>query len=191
MKMSRNHKTAGIVGIIAAGMLGLGFAAVPLYDAFCKITGFGGTTQIASKRPEQVLDRGVNVRLDTNTGTKTGLTFKAIDRVFPIKLGETGMAFFEVSNETDRPIVAMASYNVAPHKAGPYFNKLECFCFEERVFEPGAKERLPVIFYIDPHLDGEKQLDDITEITLSYTFYDTNAEKNQQTAWLNNGVTKN
>lgn len=190
MTISRNTLTASIVAGIAVGMLGLGFASKPLYDAFCKITGFGGTTQVADKRPEAVLDRGVNVRLDTNTGPKTGLTFKAIDRTFPIKLGETGMAFFEISNDTDQPITAMASYNVAPHKAGPYFNKLECFCFEERIFEPGAKERLPVIFYIDPSMDSEKQLNDITDITLSYTFYDTKAEKNQQTVLLDDGISK-
>lgn len=188
--MSRNVKTTLAVGAVAMGMLGLGFAAVPLYDAFCRVTGFGGTTQIADKRPEQVLERSVNVRLDTNTGINTGLTFKAVDRTFPIKLGETGMAFFEISNDTDQAITAMASYNVAPHKAGPYFNKLECFCFEERVFEPGAKERLPVIFYIDPSMDSEKQLDDITDITLSYTFYDTNAEKNQQTVQLDGEISK-
>ncbi|ACT58721.1 cytochrome c oxidase assembly protein [Hirschia baltica] len=187
MKISRNAKTTGILGVVALGMLGLGFAAVPLYDAFCKVTGFGGTTQIAQKRPDQVLEREVIVRLDTNTGPQTGLSFKAVDRTFPIHLGETGMVFFEISNDTDHPITAMAAYNVAPHKAGPYFNKLECFCFEERVFEPGAKERLPVIFYIDPEMDSEKQLDDITDITLSYTFYDTDAEKHL-TARLDNEV---
>lgn len=189
--LSRNHKTAGIIGLVAVGALCFGFSAPALYSAFCNITGFGGTIQVANKAPSRVLEREVTVRLDTNTGMHTGLTFKPVDRTFPIKLGETGMIFFEVANETDKPITAMAAYNVAPHKAGPYFNKLECFCFEERVFEPGAKERLPVIFYIDPDLNDEKQLDDITDITLSYTFYDTNAEKkNQYTAQLDAGVSK-
>lgn len=178
----RARLTLLIAAMAAIGMLGAAFASKPLYDAFCKVTGFGGTTQVAQARPDVVLDREVVLRLDTNTGPSTSLTFKSVDHRLPIRLGETGMAFFEVTNESDKPVRAIASYNVAPHKAGPYFNKLACFCFEERVFEAGVTERLPVIFYIDPEMDGERQLDDVTEITLSYTFYDMEREGDNKRA---------
>lgn len=184
----RPKLTAFIIAAMALGMLGVSFASKPLYDAFCRVTGFGGTTQVASAAPTQVLDRGVKVRLDSNIGQGTPLKFKAIDRLFDIRLGETGIAFFEVENPTDKSVRAIASYNVAPHKAGPYFNKLECFCFEERVFEPGEVSRLPVIFYIDPAMDEKRQLKDITEITLSYTFYDTQKDNENQIAQLEQAV---
>ncbi len=175
------------LGAVAV-MLGVSFASKPLYDAFCRVTGYGGTTQVADARPSQVLEREVSIRLDSNVGLHTGLKFKPVDRSYPLKLGETGLAFFEVSNPTDEPIRAIASYNVAPHKVGPYFNKLECFCFDERVFPPGHSEKLPVIFFIDPTLDEERQLKDVTDITLSYTFYDVEKENNYRSAWLEGGT---
>ena len=187
---SGSRLTLYVVLGVLIGMLVLAFNAPALYRTFCQVTGFGGTTQIAEKAPGQVLDRTVNVRLDANVGRGAELTFKPIDRLFEIKLGEMGMAFFEVTNPSDQPVTAIAGYNVAPHKAGPYFAKLECFCFEERVFAPGETERLPVIFYIDPDLDGERVLDDITEITLSYTFYGHDDAGLNQTASLEDSVSR-
>ena len=182
--ISNSRKTLfATLGVLAA-MLTLAFYSPVLYDTFCKVTGFGGTTQVAVKRPEAVLDRQVRVRLDTNTGRGADLKFSARDRVMDIRIGEIGMAFFEVTNPSDQPIIAEAGYNVAPHKVGPYFSKLECFCFEERVFEPGETVQLPVIFFVDPKLDDEATLDDVTDITLSYTFYGTAEPQENQTAHL-------
>lgn len=187
--MTRNERMTSFVVVgVAFFMLGLAFASKPLYDAFCRVTGYGGTTQIADSRPKAVLDRTVRVRLDSNVGRDTGLNFRSATNVMEIRLGETGMAFFEVENTTDQPIIAMAGYNVAPHKTGPFFNKLECFCFEERVFNAGETARLPVIFYIDPAMDEDQLLDDVTEITLSYTFYDTHKQGKNQTARLEAAV---
>ena len=181
--------TAMIVSGVAFAMLGAAFGSKPLYDTFCRVTGFGGTTRVATRAPTAVLDRVVHVRLDTNVANDTPLDFKSVDHLFDIRVGETGMAFFEVHNRSDREVTAMASYNVTPHKAGPFFNKLECFCFEERVFAPGETVRLPVIFYIASEMDDDQQLDDVTEITLSYTFYDTHKGAENKTARLEDAVT--
>ena len=190
--MTQNPRTTlfVIIGILA-GMLTLAFYSPVLYNTFCKVTGFGGTTQIATKKPSAVLDRTVRVRLDTNVGAGAKLTFKSVDPVMDIRLGEVGMAFFEVSNPTEHPVTAEAGYNVAPHKAGPYFTKLECFCFEERVFEPGETASLPVIFFIDPEMDKDDTLDDVTDITLSYTYYGVEQDAENQTAHLEPATRQN
>jgi cytochrome c oxidase assembly protein Cox11 len=101
------------------------------------------------------------------------LTFRALESSHPVQLGETALAFYEVTNTSDRPVSAVASYNVTPHKAGPYFSKLECFCFETRVFAPGETARLPVVFFVNPVMNDERQLDDVSAITLSYTFFES------------------
>ena len=190
--MTQNARTTlfVIIGILA-GMLTLAFYSPVLYNTFCKVTGFGGTTQIATKKPSAVLDRTVRVRLDTNVGAGAKLTFKSVDPVMDIRLGEVGMAFFEVSNPTEHPVTAEAGYNVAPHKAGPYFTKLECFCFEERVFEPSETASLPVIFFIDPEMDKDDTLDDVTDITLSYTYYGVEQDAENQTAHLEPATRQN
>ncbi len=185
---SRARLTTGILAGMAFVMLGIAFASKPLYDAFCRVTGYGGTTQIAKERSKEVLERQVRVRLDTNVGPDTALRFKSATGVMDVRIGETAMAFFEVENTSDAPVTAMASYNVAPHKAGTFFNKLECFCFEERVFAPGESARLPVIFFVDSALDEDRLLDDVTDITLSYTFYDTHKPGKNQTARLEAAV---
>lgn len=177
------------IGVLV-GMLTLAMNAPAIYNTFCRVTGFGGTTQIATQKPEAVLDRTVRIRFDANTGRGAGLIFKPVDHIQELRLGEMGMAFFEVSNPTGQPIVGEAGYNVAPHKAGPYFTKLECFCFEEQVFAPGEKIDLPVIYFIDPAMDEHRTLDDVTEITLSYTFYGDEEAAAAQTAALNAHVTK-
>ncbi len=153
-------------------MLGLAFASKPLYDTFCRVTGFGGTTQIAQAAPGAVLDREVSVRFDANVNAAP-ILFKSLKTEMPIRLGEHGLAFYEVTNPTDRDVSVIASYNVTPHKAGRFFNKIECFCFEERVVKAGETKKLPVVFFIDPSLDEERSQNDVRTITLSYTFFET------------------
>jgi len=155
----------------AAGMLGLTFAAEPLYSTFCRITGFGGTTRVAVEAPRRILDRTVRVRFDANVDPGASLTFKPVDPFVEARLGETVLGFYEVTNTSSGPIAAMASYNVAPHKAGRYFEKIECFCFKQKIFQPGRTERLPVIFFVSPDMADDRMADDVNTVTLSYTYH--------------------
>jgi cytochrome c oxidase assembly protein subunit 11 len=167
----RAKLTAWIIAGASLGMLGLSFAAEPLYSTFCKLTGFGGTPQVAIAPSRRVLDQSVRVRFDANTDPDAPLKFVASQPYMDVKLGETVMAFYEVTNTSDAPVRAIAAFNVAPDKAGRYFKKLECFCFKEKTFEAGASERLPVVFFVDPDLADSPMDKDLKGITLSYTYY--------------------
>ena len=167
-----NTRIAIIAAIGAFGMLGLAFASKPLYDAFCRVTGYGGTTQIADAAPSAVLDREVTVRFDANTAG-TPVRFRSLQTKMPARLGEHGLAFYEVTNPSNRDVSLVASYNVTPHKVGRFFNKIECFCFEERIIKAGETKKLPVVFFVDAELDEERGLNDVRTITLSYTFFQT------------------
>lgn len=168
-----NNKQILLLSSAAAlGMLGLAFASKPLYDTFCRVTGFGGTTQIAEAAPAEVLDREIHMRFDANV-MNAPVLFRPLQTGLDIRLGEHGLAFYEVTNTSDKDISLMASYNVTPHKAGLYFNKLECFCFDERIIKAGETKKLPVIFFVGPELDEERNMKDVRTITLSYTFYQT------------------
>lgn len=167
-----NTRIALFATVAALGMLGLAFASKPLYDTFCRVTGFGGTTQIAEKAPERVSDREVTVRFDANVANAP-LRFKAVQTNLPVRLGEHSLAFYEVTNTSVSDVSVIASYNVTPHKAGRFFSKLECFCFEERIIKAGETKKLPVIFFVDPALEEERGTQDVRTITLSYTFFNT------------------
>ena len=167
-----NRRIAAILSVGTLAMLGLAFASKPLYDTFCRVTGYGGTTRIASAAPESILSRSVNVRFDANVADAP-LRFKPLQTDLSLNLGEHGLAFYEMTNTSSKDISVMASYNVTPHKAGRFFNKLECFCFEERIIAAGETKKLPVVFFVDPALDDERNLHDVRTITLSYTFYQT------------------
>lgn len=164
-------RTAALFAVIPVAMLALAFAADPLYDTFCRVTGFGGTTRVATAAPTEISDRTVTVRFDANVANAP-LKFRPLQTGHEIELGAHGLAFYEATNTSERPIAVIASYNVTPHKAGPYFNKLECFCFEERVFQPGETKKLPVVFFVDPALEEKALNRDIRTITLSYTFFE-------------------
>nr|MCU0730768.1 cytochrome c oxidase assembly protein [Hyphomonas sp.] len=140
-----NRTIAAVASLGVAGMLGLAFAAVPLYEAFCKVTGFGGTTRIATEGPASILDQSIDVRFDANVAD-TPLAFRALQASQTVQIGQHGLAFYEVTNPTAQEVRVIASYNVTPHNAGPYFNKLECFCFSERVIAPGETRKLPVVY---------------------------------------------
>ena len=150
-------------------MLALGFASKPLYDTFCKITGYGGTTRYAEENLSEILDRKVTVNFDSNV-KDLPWDFAPEQRKMTVQLGQSGLAYYKAKNPSNRPIVGTATFNVTPIKAAPYFIKTECFCFTEQLIQPGEEITMPVIFFVDPQLDDEKRLNDIEEITLSYTF---------------------
>ncbi|KJS36902.1 MAG: cytochrome C oxidase assembly protein [Hyphomonas sp. BRH_c22] len=168
------------IGLIAGGvflaMLGLAFMAEPLYKSFCQITGFGGTTRIATRAPDTILDQEITMRFDANVAD-TALIFRPLQREQTVKIGQHGLAFYEVENPTDKPIRVIASYNVTPHFAGPYFYKLECFCFEERVIAPFESKKLPVVYFISPDVIEDHVASQLETITLSYTFFDSSTYK--------------
>lgn len=163
--------TAGIAVATVIGMTGLAFAAVPLYQAFCRVTGYGGTTQEASTAPGQVLDQRIEIRFDANTSPDLPVEFEPKQRSESLRIGETGLAFYRVRNLSNEPVVARATYNVTPHMAGPYFAKLECFCFTDRTLAPGEEAELPVVFFVDPEIVNDRDTADIRTLTLSYTFF--------------------
>lgn len=167
----RMRRTAIIAGSVVVGMTALAFAAVPIYDAFCKITGYGGTTREAQAASDRILERRIEVRFDANTSPDLPVVFAPKQASQSLRIGETGLAFYRVRNTSNEPVVARATYNVTPHLAGPYFAKLECFCFTDRMIAPGQETDLPVIFFVDPEITEDPDTADITTVTLSYTFF--------------------
>lgn len=172
MKPSANAVAAIACVVAVMGMTGAAFAAVPLYRMFCQVTGFDGTVRKAEKAPDVQLDRTVLIRFDTNV-RGLPMTFRAEQVSQRVRIGETGMAFFDVTNTSDQPIQATASYNVVPERAGPYFQKLQCFCFESQTIQPGATMKFPVQYFVAPELATDRESRGVEEITLSYTFYPT------------------
>jgi cytochrome c oxidase assembly protein subunit 11 len=167
----RMRRTALIAAAVVLGMTGMAFAAVPLYDAFCKVTGYGGTTQEATDAPSQILNRRIEVRFDANTAPDLPVEFAPKQNAQTLRIGETGLAFYRVRNTSNEAVVARATYNVTPHVAGQYFAKLECFCFTDRVIAPGAEADLPVVFFVDPEIVSDPDTAEIGTLTLSYTFF--------------------
>ncbi|WP_170761758.1 cytochrome c oxidase assembly protein [Ruegeria lacuscaerulensis] len=172
MALSGPQKTvAQTVGVVVL-MGSLAWAAVPFYDWFCRVTGFGGTTGVAETAPDDILDRTVTVRFDASKAKDMAWEFKPVEREMEVRIGETGLAFYEAYNPTDRAIAGQASYNVAPYSAGGYFQKIACFCFEEQVLEPGERVQMPVTFFVDPEMVEDLEARYVHTITLSYTFYE-------------------
>jgi cytochrome c oxidase assembly protein subunit 11 len=158
------------LGLLAA-MSGLVVASVPLYRLFCEVTGYGGTTQTATAAPDAVPDTAITVRLDANVNAGLPWRFAPAEREVTLALGETATMIYRAENLSDRPIVGTATFNVTPFAAGPYFNKIECFCFIEQKLEPGESTELPVTFFIDPAILDDPDANYLRTITLSYTFF--------------------
>ena len=154
-------------------MLGAAYASVPLYDLFCRVTGFGGTPQVADAAGTEVLDRTITVRFDASTARAMPWRFEPMATTQEIRIGETGLAFYEAHNPTDRPVTGTATYNVAPLSAGAHFVKIDCFCFTEQTLAPGETVEMPVTYYVDPEITRDPETEGVPEITLSYTFYET------------------
>ena len=172
-------RLTGLVVVMGA----LSFAAVPFYDWFCRVTGYGGTTGVAeASGPVEILERTIKVRFDANVEKGMGWEFKPEVREVELRIGETGLAFFKAHNPTDRPIAGTASYNVAPFSAGGYFTKIDCFCFTEQVLQPGETALMPVTYYVDPEIVDDDDAKYVHTITLSYTFYETDLPEAEVTA---------
>ena len=169
-----NRKVVVMCVGLVLGMGGLAYASVPLYDLFCRVTGYGGTTQqVTSADGVVAIDRTINVRFDANTAASLDWRFAPEKREVSIKMGEKVMINYVAENLSDEPIVGMASFNVTPQAAGMFFNKIECFCFTDTQIEPGGRLDMPVVFYIDPDMDKEVAMKKLNTITLSYTFFES------------------
>ncbi len=170
----RNHrKTAAQLAGLVVLMGSLSYAAVPFYDWFCRVTGFGGTTGVAAAPSDQVLEQTIKIRFDASKERGMPWDFVPQQREMTVRLGETGLAFYEAYNPTDRPVAGTASYNVTPYAAGGYFTKIHCFCFEQQVLQPGERVQMPVTFYVDPEILNDREAKYVKVITLSYTFHET------------------
>ena len=167
---SHSRVALRLVGLVSV-MLALSFAAVPFYDWFCRVTGYGGATNTAETGSDAVLDQTIAIRFDATVERGMPWEFRPVEREMEIRIGETGLAFYEAHNPTDNVIAGTASFNVAPYSAGSYFTKIECFCFELQVLEPGQTVQMPVSFYVDPGIVDDPEAKYAPTITLSYTFH--------------------
>ncbi len=158
-------------GGLVAVMIGLSFAAVPLYSWFCRTTGYGGTTQVAKAAPSQVSDRTITVRFDSNVAAGLPWRFVPEQRTIDVKLGQVVTVYYSVTNEAARVTAGQAGYNVSPSTVGIYFEKINCFCFTEQTMKPGERRDMAVVFYVDPKLAEDAEQHKVDLITLSYTFY--------------------
>jgi cytochrome c oxidase assembly protein subunit 11 len=156
---------------VVMGMTGLSFAAVPLYDMFCKATGFGGTPKIGTAATGQILDRTMSVRFDANVAPGLGWAFQPESPTVELRVGETKTVFYKITNKSDRASTGIATYNVAPENGAAYFVKIQCFCFTEHTLQPGETLEAPVVFYIDPEIADNRDLKGLQTLTLSYTYF--------------------
>lgn len=167
----RNKKVLSITLGVVAGMVALSYASVPLYSVFCKVTGWGGTTREAPVNAGKVVAREMTVRFDSSVARGMPWRFQPDIREVRLKAGQDGIVSFLAENKSDAPIAGTAVYNVTPLKAGKYFYKTQCFCFGEQTLRPGEKVHMPVVFFIDPKIADDPEMDDVHTITLSYTFF--------------------
>ena len=170
--MDGKTRTVLQASALVVTMGGLAFASVPFYDWFCRVTGYGGATGVAAAAPGEPLEQTIRVRFDGGTERGMPWEFRPVQRTTELRIGETGLAFYEAHNPTDRPVAGSASYNVAPFEAGGYFTKIDCFCFEEQLLMPGQTVQMPVTFYVDPGIVDDRDAKFVHTITLSYTFYE-------------------
>ena len=165
-----NQRVAALAVVVALLMVGASYASVPLYDLFCRVTGYGGTTQIAQRAPDTISQRIVTVRFDASLNRDMPWHFSPPPAI-ALPVGEQSLAFYTAQNLTDEPITGTATYNVSPPEAGFYFSKIDCFCFTEQVLQPGQAVQMPVSFFISPEILTDSQMDSVKTITLSYTFF--------------------
>lgn len=170
-KQKRNRNVAIACTVFFSSMIGVAYAAVPLYEMFCQITGYGGTTQRVEQYSQTVLDQKINVRFDANVSGGLAWKFEPVQRSTTLKIGETTQVAYRATNVSKYPAMGRASFNVSPHLAGAYFMKVECFCFTDTELQPGESMDMPVVFYVDPEIVNVPELKDVRTITLSYTFF--------------------
>jgi cytochrome c oxidase assembly protein subunit 11 len=170
-KLRRDMIVAACCGAFVAMMVGAAYASVPLYTWFCKTTGFGGTTQVAERAPDQVLGRELTIRFDSNVAPGLPWRFEPEVNEIKVRIGEVATVHYKVINQAAREITAQASYNVSPPQVGGYFNKINCFCFTQQTLKAGETREMAVVFYVDPEIVKDRDQNDLNTITLSYTFY--------------------
>lgn len=171
-EVAAKHRRVGLICLaVAVGMLGMAYAAVPLYRMFCQVTGFAGTTQVATAPSGKILDRTITMRFDANVSRDLPWSFQPVEHTMDVRLGETKLASYRATNTSDHAVTGTAVFNVTPEAAGKFFNKLECFCFTEQKLEPGQTVDMPVSFFVDPEIINDPDAGRLSEITLSYTFY--------------------
>ncbi|MSU91488.1 cytochrome c oxidase assembly protein [Rhodobacteraceae bacterium 2CG4] len=188
--MTRNTRTLAALAGVVVVMVGASFAAVPFYNWFCRVTGYGGETGVASQGSDRVLEDTIKVRFDASRERGMPWEFKPEATEVELKIGETGLAFYEAYNPTDRVVAGTASYNVTPYSAGAYFIKIDCFCFELQVLQPGERVRMPVTYYVDPGIVDDREAKYAHTITLSYTFYETELPEADVSAYETNQETQ-
>ena len=176
----RRSATALALVLLVVGMVGASFAAVPLYDLFCRATGYGGTTKVATEVPERVGEREMTVRFNADVNRDLPWRFRPTQSSVTVLVGEPTLAFYRVENTSDRLIVGTAAYNVTPLTVGEYFSKIDCFCFTEQVLQPGEIAELPVSFFVDPSIADDPKIDRISTLTLSYTFFEVDTLEPEQ-----------
>ena len=172
----RNVGTAILLSGVVVGMVGMAYAAVPLYQLFCQVTGYGGATQTSSAAPGPSGDRVMTVRFNADIAGGLSWSFRPMQREVKVRIGEEILAFYEALNLTDRKLAGTATFNVTPHKTGPYFDKIDCFCFQKQVLAPGERAEMPGSFFVDPEILNDPNLADVNTITLSYTFFQAESE---------------
>lgn len=180
----KNQRLAWVLLGIFVGMVGLSFAAVPLYDLFCRVTGIAGTTQVSEAAPGAVGEQRVTIRFNADVNQRLPWRFEPEVRSMEVRIGEPNLAFYHAKNLSSRPTVGMAVYNVSPFQAGAYFHKVQCFCFDEQELGPGEEMAMGVSFFVDPAILEDPRFRDMHTITLSYTFFrdldDWQAEQGEQ-----------
>ena len=172
---ARNKRVLLSCVAVVGGMIGLSYASVPLYALFCQVTGYGGTTQVGTDAPRDVSEKTIKIRFNADVNSRLPWQFKPEQREMTVKLGEDNLAHYMAENMSVKPIIGQAVYNVTPLKAGQYFSKIACFCFDEQLLEPGQRVDMPVSFYVDPAIAEDPNTKDVKTITLSYTFYKAEA----------------
>ena len=190
MNEKANQKTALYAFGVVLFMGAMAWASVPLYDLFCRVTGYGGYTNVSEVESEIILDKSITIRFDASLERDMPWEFMPVERQVEVKFGETALAFYEAYNPTSRPIAGSASYNVTPYDAGPFFNKIDCFCFQEQVLQPGERVQMPVTFYVDPELVNDKDAKFAKTITLSYTFYEIDLPVDEAKFDVENSITE-
>ncbi len=173
---NKNRKTLLAIAAVSCGMVGLAYASVPLYDWFCRTTGYGGTTQTADAGADRILDRKMAVRFDATTARDLPWVFEPVEREVSVQIGENAIAYYRATNVSDRTVTGTATFNVTPQKAGPYFTKIDCFCFTEQTLKPGESVDMPVVYFVDPELDEDPNLEEVRTLTLSYTFFEAESD---------------
>ncbi|MEO1138651.1 MAG: cytochrome c oxidase assembly protein [Pseudomonadota bacterium] len=187
MPMTPEMKTVTRLVGVGVFMGAMAWASVPLYDWFCRVTGYGGATDVAEVGSDDILEQTIKIRFDASQERGFPWVFKPMQREMEIRIGETGLAFYEAYNPTDEPIAGSAAYNVTPYEAGGFFSKIECFCFQEQVLQPGERVQMPVTFFVEPEIVNDRDAKYTHTITLGYTFYQIDLPEDDAQAALDAG----